>query len=418
MRFLYADSEPFPPGYDAIAAIERCVVHGARTIQLDDEIRVLHMQARSAREARRKAVQDLESFHASVMQVLGHNLQAPADSPAADYARRLADLASQLVEESKKSSAAAEEQDLQVERREVDRRRGELRAELEALLAAVRLPLVDVSVSMRMTDTRNELSAVFSHPGGIVAAFTLDTSKLAEWRQPRKVGEFAANVELPVSVKRGWFSKSVHHEKSVIDDSIIGSFDLGASRSAIRLRRKPADKDSLAIVLQKKDGQVTAELHYLDDPEAEEQRVPLDPPAVANLQRFWDGLLQALGPALAAREKLQSVTLAGQDVVAQDRGADLVDRLIAELAPIAMEIARRTPNASELILKLEKEGGRREELYVRKADLAARLQGLDPTQRARFAPLGILDESRRDSSPSVESAELAADDVLSQTEPS
>lgn len=417
MRFLYADSEPFAPMYDFIGALERFVTHGARVAQLDDEIRVLHGQAEQARQARRKSGGELDEFHTATMKRLEEKLPEGADPPCVEYVRKLTELASHVVEETKSTLAAAEEQDSQTEQREVGRRRAEIRGELEAFLTALRLKVLEVSVSMRLTETKNEMSAVFTHPDQIVTAFTLNAAKLPEWRQPRKVGEFAVGVELPVGVKRGWFSKSVHQERASIDDSIIGSFELEANRSEIRLRRKPAEKDTLAIVLQRADGRLTAEVHYLDDAEAEEQRTALDAAAVANLQRFWDGLLKGLGGAMAEKEKLQSVQFRGADVVEQDQAASFLRAVVALMAPIAAEIGRRTPNAAELILKLEKEGGRREEIYVRKADLAARLEPLAPGLRALFLPLGII-EAPRDSSPSVETGELAADDVLSQAEES
>jgi hypothetical protein len=56
------------------------------------------------------------------------------------------------------------------------------------------------------------------------------------------------------------------------------------------------------------------------------------------------------------------------------------------------EIARRSPNASELSLKLENDGGKREEIYVKKEDLAAQLDALGPQEKALFSPLGLLRE--------------------------
>ena len=51
-------------------------------------------------------------------------------------------------------------------------------------------------------------------------------------------------------------------------------------------------------MLERQGDEHTAEVHHLDDPEAEGQRTPLDAAAVKNLQRFWDGLRKGLAPAL------------------------------------------------------------------------------------------------------------------------
>lgn len=52
-------------------------------------------------------------------------------------------------------------------------------------------------------------------------------------------------------------------------------------------------------------------------------------------------------------------------------------------------IAKRSPNEFELTLKVESEGGRREELYLRKDVLIGALQPLPAKGRDVFAPLGL-----------------------------
>ncbi len=66
-----------------------------------------------------------------------------------------------------------------------------------------------------------------------------------------------------------------------------------------------------------------------------------------------------------------------------------VTRLISMFAPTVREIAKRSPNEFELTLKTEAEGGRREELYLRKEALVSTLQPLPAKGREVFAPLGL-----------------------------
>jgi hypothetical protein len=351
------------------------------------------------------------------MTALEERLPKDARAAAVEYARKLSDLAIQVVADTKKTIGAAEEHEVEVEKREVGRRRAEIQGELQAFLTVLRLPVLDARVSHQLADNRNDLLAVFAHPDDIVATFTLDAMKVAEWRQPRRVGEFATNVELPVGVKRGWFSKSVQQESAVIDDSFIGSFTHEAQRLELRLRRKVTDRDTLEIVLERDGDQVTATVQHLDAPEAEGQQTPLDAAAIENLQRLWDGLTQSLGAALMERKSLQSVEFRGADVVALDHGRDFIRQVVAQMAPVVMEIARRTPNSGELTLKLEKEGGRREEIYVRKIDLASKLDALPPELREVFSPLGLDGDPTRTSSPQLETGELADAELTPTIEP-
>jgi len=416
MRYLYGDSEPFPPMYDFIGALESFVTHGARVAKLDAEIRVLHDQAQKAREARQKSSDELDLFHRRMMGALDKTLPADGDPAPIEYCRRLKEVAVQVVAETKKTIAAVEAQELQIERAEVERRRAEIFSSLESSLSLLRLPTFDVSVRMRLVDGRNEMAAVFSHADDLVTGFQLNSAKLPDWRQPRKVSEFATGIELPVGIKRGWFSRSVQQELASLDDAFIGSFDLQKDRTEICLRKRPTDKDSIAVLLERSEGKVSAQMHYLDDPEAEEHRAPLDAAATANLQRFEEGLRKGLAGVLTVKEKLLSVQHHGVDVIQQDECEGFIRNLVAFAAPIVAEIARRTPNAAELALKVEKEGGRREEIYVRKADLAKKLEILEPSQRMVFAALNLGEPpaaASSDEQPTIESAVLGLEDIAS-----
>jgi hypothetical protein len=67
-----------------------------------------------------------------------------------------------------------------------------------------------------------------------------------------------------------------------------------------------------------------------------------------------------------------------------------IERLLRLLAPTVNEIARRSPNASELSLKTEDDNGRREEIYVKKDELAAHIEPLGEREKALFLPLKLL----------------------------
>ena len=61
------------------------------------------------------------------------------------------------------------------------------------------------------------------------------------------------------------------------------------------------------------------------------------------------------------------------------------------------EVARRSPNEHELSLKVENDTGRREEIYLRKAQLVSALASVTPKARGVFDPLGLIASGPRDS---------------------
>ena len=95
------------------------------------------------------------------------------------------------------------------------------------------------------------------------------------------------------------------------------------------------------------------------------------------------------GPPQLARQTLLSASFDGADFLALPVFAPLVERLVAMLAPIVGEIARRSPTPNELVIRRLLADNRREEIFVGKATLRAKYADLPDAQRALFAPLGL-----------------------------
>jgi hypothetical protein len=73
------------------------------------------------------------------------------------------------------------------------------------------------------------------------------------------------------------------------------------------------------------------------------------------------------------------------------------------------EIARRSPNAHELSLKVENDSGRREEIYLRKAQLVSSLSSVTPKERGVFDPLGLIASGPRESVESLTDEAILAE---------
>jgi len=391
MRFLYGDTEPFPLEYDFLGALEAFVANAARAVQLDAEVRGIREAAAIVEAARAKSVEALEQFHEGRMRSLAQHMPVDADAQVREYVRQLSELALTIVDASKAQSAQAAEAARQQTNAEIEKRRAEIRAALAAFLRLLRLPAVTTSSSMRLHDGYNDLSAIVHHADGIAISFAVATRDVPAWQAPRKVGEFAKGIDLPVGVRRSWFSKGVQNEMAHIDDYTIGGFELGADAAEIRLRKKPGDKDTLVFNVRRgDDGALSAEVHHPEDPEADGLRAALDSDARAHLERLWIVLRSAAEDVTVHRDRVLGVKMGEDDVVEADRVVDFVDCVIRQIAPTVLEIAKRSSNQNELSLKAENEKGRREEIYVKKAALAKHLEPLAQAERDLFAPLALV----------------------------
>jgi len=407
MRYLYGDSVPFPPQYDFLAALEVFCIQAARIVRLDAEVRDLRKTAEAGALARGGAVGALEVFHRETLSALRDAGNESTHPLVRDYVRQVSEVAQRLVDEAARLAVATSDRDAHAARGECEKRRVEVRDALEKMLGAVRLPVQETHVRMALDGVRNDFSGVFTLDGGMVAAFTLAGDTLDDWRGPRMVRAFAQQVTLPVGVKRSLFNRRVASETIALDEMILGGFDLRDDRAELRLRRRADMPDSLVFNLKRLEDRLQAEVHHPDDTEAE-SGLPavLDPHGAAEIERLWQLVRAACAPVLARKKRLVTLSLGGADVFEHDLATKVVAHVVGVIAPTVSEIARRSPNVHELSLKVENDSGRREEIYLRKAQLVSALASVAPRERGVFDPLGLIASSAR------ESVESLTDDAI------
>jgi hypothetical protein len=392
MRYLYGDSVPFPLQYNFLTTLETFVSSAARAVELQFEMQRLEASTAGAAASRAKSLQELDNFHQSVMRAVHECATRTTHPVAADYARQIQEHGARLLEQARSTHTQSSERDQAQVRSEIDRRRSEIRAALETFLTVGRLPTTESRVSMRLEGHHNELSAVFTNPLGIVTSFKLSTANAPAWHAPRKVSEFAQGVDLQIGIKKSWIKRSVQPEMVHIDDFYISGFELSDDAAQIRLRKKPDTRDAFVFILRRHDAELHAEVQRADEEMTDGLPATVDAQDRAQLERLWQLLRAGCADVLVHKERLIGAELDGLDVFGNDRAIPFIERIIKILAPIVVEISRRSPNPNELSLKHENDGGRREELYLRKADLANKLDPLSAASRAVFAPLAITRE--------------------------
>jgi hypothetical protein len=397
MKYLFGDSVPFPLGYNFLATLDAFVGSATRAVQINGEIQQLQAAALAGAASRTRSMAELETFHRGMIRTI-HEFTSRTNEPqTGEYARQIEEYATGLVEQAKASATQASEREQLNARGEIERRRHDARAALEGFLLGARLPASEAKISMRLADGRNELSAVLVNPNGIMTAFTLAGTQRPEWAAPRRIGELVQGLALPVGTRRSWIKRTHVPELVQLDEFFLGGFELMNDAAEIRLRRKPEQRDVLVFRLQRtEEGMVHAEAHRLED-EPEATSGTLDAADAQQVERLWQALLATADATLDAKQQLVSVSLDGEDVLERDLIQPFLERVVQFMAPIVVEIDRRSPNKLELSLKLEDESGRREELYLRKEGLVSKLNALGTQERAIFAPLGLTHRPDDDS---------------------
>lgn len=390
MRYLFGDSTPFPLPFDFLRTLEAFMAAGTRVVQAEHHAQKAANNAFSARIERAQGLEKVAHLHASALSALDESVR-PKHALAAEYAKKLTQRATGLLNELRAGVDEANERDDTAATAERERANKEIEARLRTFFQVARLPVVSTRLTTTLTEGRPDARASLVHPGNIGAAFTLSTAKSPAWGAPRKVADLIGSTELLLSIKKSWIGNKVTLEPMRLDDWVIGSADLGEAVAAIAVRKKPDQKDAIIFRLKREQGRLSALVDRPGDPNASLVPPTAEPSDIPHLERLWSALASKFDDIIEERAAVTSISLDGEDVLLRGIGQKLIERIVSVLAPTTLEVARRSPNATELSLKREGEGGRREELYLKREQLIGTLEPLPRDGRAVFAPLGLDD---------------------------
>jgi hypothetical protein len=389
MRYLFGDSTPFPFPFDFLKTLEIFMKIGTRVVLLEHGMRKTAEETFAAQGERATGLEALERFHHQVMRAV--NQPGPDHAYATEYAQRLLEHATALVEEQRRAAQQAHERDAARTASERARVNEEVAVELHTFFREARLPALETRLLAALVDGRPEAAARLVHPGAIGVSFALNTAKATSWQAPRKLGDLAGHLELTVGIKKSWIGSKVTREPVRLDDWVVGSAELRESSATIAVRKKPDHSDTLVFELRRDLGAVAADVSHPGDPNATLVPAAAEPTDLPHLDRLWTALRAMFDEIFEERGAISAITLDGEDPLPRGLGQDLIERIITVLAPTALQIARRSPNARELSLKREGSDGRREEFYLTRSNLLAQLQPLPREGRDVFAPLGLDD---------------------------
>lgn len=390
MGYLFGDSTPFPLPFDFLRTLEVFMTAGTRVVLLEHQARKLAEERILAHADRTKGLDALERFHELVLRGID-GAAMPKHPYAVEYARRLAETATSLLSEQRRDVQVAHEKDAAQTADERASTNEEVAGNLRTFFRTARLPTLETRLTTTLVDGRPDASALLTHAGGVGVSFTLNTAKAPSWGAPLRVSDLAGHLDLMVGIKKSWLGGKVSREPVRLSEWVIGWAEIGDANAKIALRRKPDQKDTLVFELRRDLGAVSASVTHPGDPNANLLPAAVEPADLPHLDRLWTALRAAFEEILEERATITGITLDGADAIASGFGQELVERLVAILAPMALEVARRSPNARELSLKREGSDGRREELYLKRDQLVEALQPLPREGRAVFAPLGLAE---------------------------
>ncbi len=385
--YRYGDGTPFPLEENFIetltSAVEGCTNAFMPLTELDER----RNRARSGRaEADRELgrLQDLEKALASAMSAY----------LVADKGAQAQGVAQKVVQTGKAAVVQA--------RALIDGRVQALEAQAgagtasEAVLHALRpffashqLPNAKWIFSWDVRGAEPRADAVASS-GRLSASFncTIDS-----YRAPIRVGDLAEGVVVHM-MKKGLLGKA---KPAPVDLSkyVMVAFEKNGGENVITLKEK-AEKASQGLRFMVSENGATWQSMGMSG-DAETEPNPLDFEDVDGVRRLGEAAAKTLKDINAHRQ-LVDLTLGGQALEKLPEPRIVPMEVLQQLTPLARTIRERSRASGELVLKRDIVGGRREELFVPRAQLAQQFSKLPMEYRKPFEDMGVSSE---DTSPAI-----------------
>lgn len=402
-RYLYGDSEPFPDGYDFLQDLSRFVGAASRALAISHEADELERSLGERASEHLHATEAIQAFFDAVAHGVGDRAaRSGAPKVVEPYARELLAAVEAMAGRARANLTQNLDADQVGVTTRIRERRAELKSVLSEYLLTDPLPMLSWAMSLQLTGTAPQGQIVVSHPGELTTSFAIDLAGDPTWGRPRKVADLVEGMTLQVGWKKAFLRSSLNPDIVTLDDLFIGAVELGPDSMEVRVRRKAeAPRDSYVLTIDLDDtGVPHAKVTRIDE-RGGDSDAPFASPAedAARLDELASALRRACEPLIARKRRLLFAQLDGHDVFERGLVPALFARIAQRLEPIASEVSRHSPNPNELSLKLEREGGRREELYLRKTELVQMVTPLPPTAQDLFARLCFLPAQPKPSAP-------------------
>lgn len=399
MTHVYGDSTPFPYDVDYIDLSRLAVDCAVQLMSAQHAIATALERGESLGQERRAVIARITAMARSVESGLEPFVNAGSGSSGAG-----ADRVAQRMLECVQSTASAELATLEHEAaeeaahiRNIIGRSGEsAQRALEGFLLRHDLPGTELSLSWSAAGEQSYSSSVnVKTPFGIQAVFSLAIPPDHLWSRSRRVGDLLPGLEVLFPRQSGWLSKRVEMAPLKLDRLFLSVVKLDATSAEFRLRKNPTSGAGYRVLMTTEN-----ERRVVIQPISEEGVPDSDAPLALDgedeqqMMAFCARVVASTCDLSTMRRSMVSVEYEAEPLNDTKWPESVAERLIQQLAPVVNEIALRSGAPGELVLRRDVGGGRREEVYVTKAELYEKVLVLPPTRRGSFEQLGLYDPLR------------------------
>lgn len=390
--YRFGDGTPFPLSENFIetivAAVDCCVALFQRDAEAEARVERQRLTKRAADDELKRLDALKILIETAVTPLLVKKARPTRASQAA--AQKIYDAASQIIRQSRMGVARRRDTVIiDAAPAEVD---DAALAALEAFFRAHALPRTEWRLRWSANDGKAVADVGAQATRELDLAFDVAIPPDSEWARPISVSALLHGMPIQSVIELRGKRRTVN-----LDTFMVTEVHVAPGRVALVLRES-GKKASSGLHVVMPHSSDTAPLVVVLDKQNQAKSHPfcLDEGGSAGIHALWAAIEARIPELLAARSHLVSARLGGTEAADLPGPSVLAETILMALAPLLREMRMRSKVPGELILKRDLGGDRREEMFVPRRVLWARMQGLSSRHRQVFEAVGLSDEATSD----------------------
>ena len=388
MPYLFGDSSPSDLQVDYIDFLRDALDFAVQVLLADERMRQGAARAVEVRKAGDAEVARLETLGATLARTIEGSEVGAADSATAQCAHALLRSAADRVRQAIARVHASVASDVAAIEAEARRDRERCAEALSKFLLRHDLPEMTSELRLQQQAGNGYVARTYARAlGDLRAVLELEIPPAHALAHVVRVDKLVERLEVHAPESGGWLRKEVKLRPQRLDKEYITGFVGGGPQTEIRLRTA-GDGTGPGFDLAFGDASRRVTLRRVGEGE-ELPPFELDDTDAGKVRELADKIAALADDLDGARKSLVEAMLGDTALVEHRDPKVMVERLVALMAPVVQEIAKRSLTPTELVLKRQLGDGRREEIFVSRRDLQLKLRELAEPSRALFKPLGL-----------------------------
>jgi hypothetical protein len=400
MGHVYGDSTPFPYDINFIELIRHAVECGVGLLLAQHEIVSAVDRSGSFDQQRKQERARLDAMSDAIKLTMTAFTSSKSERMQRT-ASRILESARGIIESEMSELEGVINGQLSSTRATVDQARERSYRAIESFVLRHDLPNTTVGLRLLAGEEVYSGQAVVATPFGVEAIFALAIPSAHEWGKPRRVAELSAGTEVHVPMESGWISKRVEVQAVKLDKLVVTEVAINEERTLITLRKGPHTGSGYQLEVSTEESVPRALLRRLgeDGQPTSDETLQLGGEDAVHVLRLWQRVTETTRDLAIRRQGMSGATFDGKPLRELDEPQAVCHRMVNVIAPVVQEIARRSGAPGELVLRRDLGEGRREEIYITKAELHEKVLTLPQSMRGVFDPFELTEGPRSPRAP-------------------